>query len=439
MLMNNYTPKILGIITARGGSKSISKKSITPLAGKPLVYYTIKAAQGSRLINRLIISTDDVEMASVAENHGVEAPFLRPKELAEDNTPDLPVFEHALAELKNKEGYIADIVVHLRPTTPFKSAEDIDRGIQMLLDRPEADSVRSVCIPAHPPFKMGTVNDQGYYVPLLAKEFPEVFAKYPEPYNMPRQALPKVWRHSGYVDVIRASTITEKHSMSGTKILPLFFDEWRDVDIDSVRELKYAEHLIRTLPEFNAENASLDDRLIRVKAVIFDGDGVLFTGRVFTDPERGELLKERSHIDGQGISLLRSSGVKVAFVSSEATGFLESLGKKMNDLPSVKSGAWPPVLIATGQQGKDKITAVEKWVNDSGFSWQECAAMGDDLSDYQLMEKVGLAACPANAQVIVRARAHFVAEHNGGDGAVRDLANAIISAKGLDPTRLALK
>jgi len=328
--MNNYAPKILGIITARGGSKSIPQKSITPLAGQPLVYYTIKAAQGSRLINRLIISTDDSEMAEVARSYGVEVPFMRPKELAEDHTPDLPVFEHALAELKSKEGYIPDVVVHLRPTTPFKFAEDIDRGIQMLLDNPEADLVCSVCIPTHPPFKMGTVDDRGYYIPLLAKEFPEVFAKYREPYNMPRQALPKVWRHSGYVDVIRASTITEKHSMSGAKILPLFFDEWRDVDIDSPRELRYAEHLIRTSPEFNAKNASLDERLARVKAVIFDGDGVLFTGRAFIHPERGELLKERSHIDGQGISLLRAAGVKVAFVSSETTGFLEILGKKMN-------------------------------------------------------------------------------------------------------------
>lgn len=439
--MVNASPKILGLILARGGSKSLPKKSIYPLAGKPLMYYTIKAAQGSRLINRLIITTDDPEMAEVARNHGVEVPFMRPKELAEDTTPDLPVFEHALTELKNREGYVPDVVVHLRPTTPLKSSEDIDRGIQIILDHPEADSVRSVCPPDHTPFKMGTVSDRGYYTPLLSKEFPEVFAKFREPYNMPRQALPEVWRHSGYVDVIRPATITAGHSMSGTKILPLFFDEWRNVDIDSMRELAHAEHLIKTHPRLTHLNlnADLEERMRKVKALILDGDGVVFTGRVFIHPERGELLKERSHIDGQGISLLRAAGVRAAFISGEATGFLENIGKKLNDLPSVKSGLWPPVFIAVGHQGKDKVTAAENWLARENIGWEECAAMGDDLSDIALLERAGLSACPANADPYIRERVHFVAARVGGDGAIRDFANEILKAKGLDPRHLALR
>lgn len=237
--------KILGVILARGGSKSITKKSIAICAGKPLMWYTINAANKSKLIDRLIISTDDQEMADYAQKEGVEVPFMRPKELAEDDTPDLSVFKHLLNELKRSEGYIPDIVVHLRPTTPLKSAEDIDRGIQLICDDENIDSVRSVCEPLHTPFKMYTINNETNLLePILTKEFPKLYKKHPEFFNLPRQMLPEIYRHSGYVDVIRTDVILNKNSMSGNKIRPLYFESWRDIDIDSEHDLKYAEFII---------------------------------------------------------------------------------------------------------------------------------------------------------------------------------------------------
>jgi N-acylneuraminate cytidylyltransferase len=245
---------VLGLILARGGSKSVPRKSIALCDGKPLIYYTIKAAKQSRLLSRLVISTDDEEIASVAREYGVEVPFMRPRELAEDLTPDLPVFQHALGWLKDHEGYVPKAAVHLRPTTPLKATADIDKGISLLLENPNAESVRSICEPMNPPFKMYRLNEgEKFLKPILTTEYPEVFAKYKEPYNLPRQLLPKVWRHSGYVDVIRPEIITEKNSMSGTKILPLFFEEWRDIDIDSLKELKYAEEIIRSIRERGKE------------------------------------------------------------------------------------------------------------------------------------------------------------------------------------------
>ena len=184
--------EVVGLILARGGSKSIPKKNIYPCVGKPLLYYTIKAAQGARRISRLIISTDNEEIAEVARSYGVEAPFRRPRELAEDLTPDFPVVKHALVELK-KQGYAPDAIVHLRPTTPFKSSADIDEGIRILDENPDADSVRSICEPLHTPFKMyHPIEGKKFLRPLLTKEFPEVFEKYKEPFNMPRQALPSL-------------------------------------------------------------------------------------------------------------------------------------------------------------------------------------------------------------------------------------------------------
>lgn len=246
--MDENAPKILGLILARGGSKSIPKKSIYPCAGKPLLYYTIGAAQNAKRITRLIISTDDEEIAEVARGYGVEVPFMRPKELAEDLTPDLPVFQHALKWLKEKEGYSPDVVVHLRPTTPLKSSADIDKAIQLLMDHSDADSVRSVVQPPQTPFKMYRMQDgEKFLKPLLSAAYPEIFGRYgTEVANMPRHLFPSVWQHAGCIDVIRPAIITEKNSMSGVNILPLCIEEWRGADIETLDELRYVESLIRS-------------------------------------------------------------------------------------------------------------------------------------------------------------------------------------------------
>lgn len=245
---------VLGVITARGGSKSIPKKSIAPCAGKPLLWYTIQAAQKSSLLSRLVISTDDPEMAGVAQESGVEVPFTRPAELALDDTPDLPVFKHALGWLGDNENYFPDAVVHLRPTSPLKAAADIDRAIELLLEHPEADSVRAVCPTPYSPFKMYTVGSDGYLRSFLTKEFPHIFEKYSEPHNIPNQLLPSFMFPFAHIDVIRPAVITEQSSMSGTNILPLFFEPWRNVDIDSPRDLTYAEIIINSLREKGLES-----------------------------------------------------------------------------------------------------------------------------------------------------------------------------------------
>lgn len=239
--------EVLGLILARGGSKSIPKKSIALCGGMPLLYYTSKAASLSQSITRLVISTDDDEMASVAREHGVEVPFMRPQELGGDHVLDHPVVLHALETLKEREGYRPQVVVHLRPTTPLKKSADIDRAVKMLLENTEAESVRSICEPLHTPFKMYR-HDEGdtFLNPLLAREYASFFHEHREPYNMPRQVLPKIWRHSGYVDVVRP-VVVEGGSMSGVKILPLYFESWRDVDIDSRRDLTYADLIIQDL------------------------------------------------------------------------------------------------------------------------------------------------------------------------------------------------
>ena len=232
-------PEVLALIPARGGSKSIPQKNIRDFAGYPLIAYSISAGLAARTVDRVIVSTDDEEIAELSRRCGAEIPFMRPVEHSQDDTPDLPVFKHALEWLAWHEGYRPDIVVQLRPTSPFRRVGHIDGAVELLIARPDADAVRTVCVPFQNPFKMWQIDSHGFMRPLMKTD-------YPEPYNMPRQALPDVYWQTGYVDATWRKTILEKDSMTGEVILPLIIgaEEW--VDIDSTDDWRRAERLLET-------------------------------------------------------------------------------------------------------------------------------------------------------------------------------------------------
>lgn len=229
--------EVLALIPARGGSKSIPRKNIRLFAGYPLIAYSIAAAQAAETVTRVIVSTDDAEIAEIAHRYGAETPFLRPLELSQDDTPDLPVFEHALKWLASHEGYHPEIVVQLRPTSPLRRKRLIDEAVFRLIENPHADAVRTVCVPFQNPYKMWRIDSQGFLVPLIQTDIPEA-------YNMPRQKLPEVYWQTGYVDATWAETILEKHSMTGERILPLVIDPSEWIDIDSPEDWRRAEGLL---------------------------------------------------------------------------------------------------------------------------------------------------------------------------------------------------
>jgi N-acylneuraminate cytidylyltransferase len=205
--------------------------------GRPLIEWSAISALESRLVTRTVTSTDDPEIAAVALASGSEVPFMRPAEFAADDTTDLPVFQHALRWLSEKEGYRPDIVVHLRPTSPLRPDSLIDQGVQKLIDNPRADSVRSVCIPLNNPYKMWRI-EKGEMKPLLD-------ASVSEQYNQPRQALPEMYWQIGAFDATRPQVILEQNSMSGRVILPLVMDTGMAVDIDDEVSLRQAEDICR--------------------------------------------------------------------------------------------------------------------------------------------------------------------------------------------------
>ena len=231
-------PAVLALIPARGNSKGILRKNLQPLGGKPLVAYSILTAKESRRIDRIIVSTEDEEIAEVAKSYGAEIPFTRPAELAADDTPDLPVFEHALKWFKAHEAWLPDMVVHLRPTSPLRRVQDVDHGIQLLI-KTKADSVRSVCQAREHPRKMWQLD--GDRLRPLLKPRREGDA----PWNAPRQTLEQVYWQNASVDVLWSKTILEKHSMTGSDIRGFIMEERFSIDIDEPLDLALAELVLQ--------------------------------------------------------------------------------------------------------------------------------------------------------------------------------------------------
>ncbi|MBN1202578.1 MAG: acylneuraminate cytidylyltransferase family protein [Anaerolineae bacterium] len=252
-------PEILALIPARSGSKTIKDKNIRPLAGKPMLAYSIEHALASRLVTRTVVSTDSARYAAIARQYGAETPFLRPAEYAQDHSTDLDVFRHALIWLKEQEGYIPDLCVHLRPTHPVRDPAHIDAMIRILLDNPQVDSVRSVAPAPETPFKMWFRDENGRLSPVV------VTADIPEAYNMPRQQLPATYMQNASIDVVRTQVITGQQSMTGHVIYGYVMDE--NFDIDTEEQLQTAA----------AGLATRSTRPVPQARYCFDIDGVIAT------------------------------------------------------------------------------------------------------------------------------------------------------------------
>lgn len=230
-------PDVLALIPARGGSKGLPRKNLRVLAGKPLVVHSIEQARHSQRVTRVVVSTDDPEIAEVSRQAGAEVPFLRPDELARDDTPDWPVFSHALEWFSAHERYRPALVVHLRPTTPIRRVEVMDRAIHTFQQRRDVESLRSVSPACCSPYKMWVINAKGWLEPVALPPGQR------EPGNTPRQALPPAYQGNGYIDITRPEVILTRKSMTGTRILPFLIEE-PCVDIDHARDLDEAARLL---------------------------------------------------------------------------------------------------------------------------------------------------------------------------------------------------
>ena len=220
--------RILGLITARGGSKGIERKNVRSIAGKPLIAWTVEAALRSERLADLVVSTEDQEIADAARDAGARVPFMRPADLAADTTPGIDPVLHAIEMLP---GY--DAVLLLQPTSPLRAAEDID-GLLALADRTEAPSIVSVCAAEEQPAWMYRLADGGRMEPLL-----------PEASAARRQDLPPVYTLNGALYFATLPWLAEHRSFIGPGTLGYPMPAERSIDIDGPLDWRIAEMLLQ--------------------------------------------------------------------------------------------------------------------------------------------------------------------------------------------------
>jgi CMP-N,N'-diacetyllegionaminic acid synthase len=228
--------RALGVVPARGGSKGVADKNLRPLAGRPLLAYTADAARASRRLTRVVLSTDAEAIADAGRALGLEVPFLRPAHLAADDTPMLPVLQHAVRQLA-LAGFDADTVVLLQPTSPLRRGEHIDAALD-LLESTGADSVVSVTEVPHQfnPVSVVTIDD-GRVRPFTNG-----------PLILRRQDKPRVFARNGpSVLAVRVPTL-EKGSLYGDDCRALVMSAEEILDIDTIADLEYAEFLLSRAP-----------------------------------------------------------------------------------------------------------------------------------------------------------------------------------------------
>lgn len=227
--------KVLGIITARGGSKGIPKKNIVPLCGKPLLAYTAEAALSAIKLNRTILSTDDPEIAEVGRRYGIDVPFLRPLELARDDTPTILVLQHAVRYFESI-GEWFDAVFTLQPTNPLRTSADIDGAID-LLEKSKSDAVISfVDVGEKHPARMKYIDNDGR---VIDPPFSETYE------GQRRQELPKIYLREGSVYLTRRDVLMEDNSIKGSDCRAWIVQQERACNIDTPFDLFIAEQLLK--------------------------------------------------------------------------------------------------------------------------------------------------------------------------------------------------
>jgi len=221
--------KILVVIPARSQSKGIKNKNIIKLNGKPLLAHSINYAKKSKIVDKIIVSTDSLKYATIAKKYKAEIPFLRSKKLSRDLVPDYPVIYDSLIKSEKFFKFKFDYVVLLRPTSPKRKKGLIEKGIKRLHARKDATSIRSVVKTYDHPYRHFLINKKNIMKTIIKN--------IKEPYNLPRQRLPKFYFQSGDLEIIKRKTLING-SVSGNNMLPLLINNYKSIDIDTIDDVK---------------------------------------------------------------------------------------------------------------------------------------------------------------------------------------------------------
>ncbi len=384
--------KIVAFIPVRGGSKSIPLKNIKIMAGKPLVYWAIKAANECKYIDKIYVSTDSEKISYVVNTFGFEKAEVIQR--SEKVSTDTASTESVMLEFA--ENYDFDDVILIQATSPLLSSDDLSGGIK-LYTQDNTDSVLSVVRQKR---FIWNINDDGIGTPL----------------NYDCLSRPRRQEFDGFLVENGAFYITSKERLLKTKCRisgitkPYEMDSSTYFEIDEpsdwlIIEQQLKERLLRNKNEI----------IPQIKMFLMDCDGVLTDGGMYYS-ENGDELKRFNTTDGMGIKLLKETGVIVGIITGEKRELNKRRAKKLN--------------VDILEQGvADKLSVVKSLCKEYHISINNVLYIGDDVNDLEVIESVGFGCSVANGQNIVKKAAKYVTKKRGGEGAVREIIDYIMKEK----------
>lgn len=386
--------RAVAIIPARGGSKGIPGKNIRSLCGKPLLAYSIAAALAARSVDRVVVSTDDAEVARIAEQCGAQVVW-RPAEISGDAVPSEPAILHALTQLKNTAKYAAPVTVFLQCTSPLTAAAEIDGTVDELV------KTNSDCALTVAPFPYFLWRFDGGCVSAVNHD----------PARRPmRQELGSQYVETGAVYAMRTEGfLRARHRFFG-RIAP-YVTRGPHVEIDEPADLETAAALLERR-ERKARRSLLPQS---VAAVVLDFDGVV-TDNLVCVSENGSESVVCSRADGYALAALRKRGIPCLVLSAETSPVVKARCAKLG--------------IPCAQAVSDKLVWMKDWCRRRNVDLSRIIYVGNDQADVDCLRAAGAGVAVADAHASARAAATLVLSARGGHGAVRELCDLILDGEG---------
>ena len=384
--------EVVAVIPARGGSKGVPRKNVRRVGGVPLVARAIAAARATASVERVFVSTDDQEIAAVAQEWGAHV-IARPAELADDEASSESVLLHALDALED-QGIVPEVLVFLQATSPFIDPRDIDVAIDLVAAN-EHDCVFSA------------IETYGF---VWAADAGIASGVNHDPSVRPRrQDREPHYLETGAFYVMDAAGFRDARHRFFGRVGLVEVAERTAIEIDSEEQLALAQAIA---PLFAHDNV-----LMGAAAVVTDFDGVHTDDTVHTDADGRESVRV-SRSDGMGIARLRRAGIPVLILSAETNPVVSARARKLE------------VDVLQGVQ--DKVGALREWAKAQGVPLSRIAYIGNDINDLGCLEVVGFPVAVPEAHPLVLAAARVVVSRTGGHGAVRELADRVLRDQG-DP------
>ncbi|QUS54891.1 acylneuraminate cytidylyltransferase [Pseudovibrio brasiliensis] len=384
----------VAIIPARGGSVGLPGKNIKPLQGVPLVARAVLAAKKAKCIDRIIVSSDCVEILDVASKYGAE-PLVRPSEISNAFSSSENALIHAVEQCNLSDD---DVLVFLQCTSPFTMGEEIDKVVATLGEK----GVQSA---------FSAVEDHSFIWEVGTDGLAKGITHNHRLKRPRRQDVSKRYRENGAIYAMRVGDFKRDRNRFCGKTILVPVDA-PCIEVDTIEDW----HLAEAIAESRTLSNAIFDRnnLLEIKALVMDFDGVHTDDAVYVNQDGIETVK-CSRSDGFGLEQLRNAGLRTLILSKEENSVVKARAFKLK--------------IDVLQNVSNKVQVLECWLAEHGLKWDDVAYFGNDINDLKCMQKAGVSVAPQNAHQEVKKIASIVVRRDGGNGAIREFCDQYLRFK----------